>query len=344
MVASNPDKVSEKVTYGPGFHAYTVISKCLDSMPLHRLAKSMGRQGVGISTSTLGDIFHRVANVLEPVYKLILTEIAKGQHLNADETTIQMQARGKSKRFYMWVFVDENCLAYLFSVSRSGSIPQNFLHGTSGTLQVDGYTGYNKVTLPDGRIKAGCWAHVRRYFFDASETAPHEADEMLAIILQMYRVEYIAAEQKILKTPEHLELRRTMTTPLIARILAWINAQKQRDHVPKSLLMKAIAYTERAWDSLTVFLNDVEVYLDNNISERALRQIAIGRKNYMFVGTEAAGRNLAINQTIVSSCEMAGVNPQEYLTDVLIRIQSHPAKQKHQLLPANWKPLFSKSQ
>jgi transposase len=165
----------------------------------------------------------------------------------------------------------------------------------------------------------------------------------LAMILEMYRVEYRAAEADILRTPDHLAMRRKVTRPIIDRIKFWMEAQKQGNHVPKSPLMKAIGYTERAWDSLVVCLDDVNVYLDNNVSERALRQIAIGRKNYMFVGNEAAGRNLAINQTVISSCIMADVNPQEYLTDVLIRIQSHPAKLKHQLLPANWKILFSKS-
>jgi transposase len=159
----------------------------------------------------------------------------------------------------------------------------------------------------------------------------------------MYRVEYRAAEENVLRKPKHLEMRRTLTKPIIERIKIWMDEQKGRDHVPKSPLMKAINYAERAWDSLTVCLNDVNVYLDNNTSERALRQIAIGRKNYMFVGNETAGRNLAINQTVISSCIMADVNPQEYLTDVLIRIQSHPAKLKHQLLPENWKILFSKS-
>lgn len=343
VVAANPERVSEKVTYGPGFHAYTAISKCSDSMPLYRLAKSMRRQGVDINASTLGDIFHRVANALEPIYSLIMIDIAKQQHLNADETTIQMLNPDKTKRCYMWVFVSDTSVAYLFNVSRSGDVPHSLLNETSGTLQVDGYTGYNKVTTPKSRTRAGCWAHVRRYFFDASETAPREAEEMMAMILEMYRVEYRAAEENVLRKPKHLEMRRTLTKPIIERIKIWMDEQKRRDHVPKSPLMKAINYAERAWDSLTVCLNDVNVYLDNNTSERALRQIAIGRKNYMFVGNETAGRNLAINQTVISSCIMADVNPQEYLTDVLIRIQSHPAKLKHQLLPENWKILFSKS-
>lgn len=178
VVAENSERVAEKVTYGPGFHAYTAISKCLDSMPLHRLAKSMRRQGVDINASTLGDIFHRVAKAIEPVYNLIMLDIAKHQHLNADETTIQMLGPNKTKRCYMWVFVGQSSVAYLFSVSRSGSVPQSFLKETSGTLQVDGYTGYNKVTTPDSRTRAGCWAHVRRYFFNASETTPIEAEEM----------------------------------------------------------------------------------------------------------------------------------------------------------------------
>lgn len=343
IMAKSPKRVGDKTTYGPGFHALVAVSKCADSMPLHRQVKQMARHGLTISKSTLGDIFHRTADNMEPIYGLILSEVANSKHLNADETTIQMQAKEKTKRCYMWVFVNETCVAYVFNVSRGGHTPHHLLHGTTGMLQVDGYTGYNAVCVPEGRTRAGCWAHVRRYFYDATETAPHEADEALAMILQMYRVEYEAAQQGCLRTPRHLLMRQEMTRPHMKKFKMWMAKQKTAGHVPQSPLMKAIQYTERAWTSLVACIDDVKVYLDNNISERALRQIALGRKNYMFVGSEEAGRNLAINQTIVASCQMAGVNPQEYLTDVLIRIQSHPAKEKQQLMPANWKKLFSKT-
>ena len=176
---------------------------------------------------------------------------------------------------------------------------------------------------------------MRRYFFKAINTAPIEAQFVLSLILQLYQVEYEAAEDDILGSERHLALRQVKSKPLMEDWKKWLLEEQPRT-LPQSPLGKAIQHTLSNWNELTVFLSDAKVGLDNNISERMLRLIALGRKNFLFVGNDHAGENLAILQSLVSSCLVCGVNPQDYLTDVLIRIQTHPMSRIDELLPHNW--------
>ena len=335
--APAPQRVTEGCHYGPGLHAHAVVSKCADSMPLNRVAKRFCRAGLHIGRSTLTDLYHRTAALLAPIHRRLLELVATSTYVNADETSQPVMDDKKCRRGYIWTFIASGIIAYVFSASRSGETPLDVLRGTTGKLQVDGYTGYNEVCVPDGRERTGCMAHCRRYFHKARDHCPNEADHSIAVIRQLYQVEYDAAERDILGTDAHRLLRQHRSKPLLDDWKAWLE-EKKGLHTPKSPMGRAIRYTLNQWEYLIRFLSDAKLRLDNNISEAALRVIALGRDNFRWVGHDESGENLAILQTIVATCVANDVNPQEYITDVLLRLQTHPASEIDELLPMNWEP------
>ncbi|MEM6275070.1 MAG: IS66 family transposase [Myxococcota bacterium] len=333
--ASGPDRVVDGGHYGPGLYAHAVVAKCADSIPIHRLAKSFERNGIPMSRTTLNALFHRAAELLGPIEKRILELVAASSRVNADETPIHIQAPGKCRTGYVWTFIAEKLVAYVFAASRSGDVPRSVLGDTKGHLQVDAYSGYNVVCVPDGRDRVGCMGHTRRKFFAALETAPKEAATALDFVLQLYEVEYLAAERDIVGTSEHLKLRQTAMAPIFKKFQLWLRDQSPH-HLPKGPMGKAIQYALNQWDELEKVLDDAKLRLDNNVAENALRIVALGRKNFLFVGNEQGGRNLATLQTVVSTCNANGVNPEAYIKDVLIRVQNTPSSEIDSLLPNNW--------
>jgi transposase len=338
VLAPGPNRVSEGVQYGSGLHAHIVVSKCSDSLPLYRQAKIFSRAGLSICRSTLGDMFHRSASLLEPLHKRMLEIIAKERYVRADETPQPVLDKEKTRKGYMWNFNTDILVAYVFSPNRSGDTPEKVLGNSTGLLQVDAFSGYNKVTTPKGRKRVGCWAHLRRKFFDARNLAPDECQHALDTILNLYEVEYSAAEQNVLGTEKHLAMRKTKSKKITNKLKSWLEKQK-KIFPPRSKMGQAIGYALNQWKTLIVFLDDAKLHLDNNMSERMLRLIALGRKNFLFVGNNGAGDNLAVLQSLVSTALLNDVNPQEYLADVLLRIQTHPQSKIDELLPHRWKKL-----
>lgn len=332
-----PERVSDQVMYGPGLHANVVVSKLADSLPLERQATRFRRAKIPMSRSTLSDIYHRSADVFRPLWARAVQKVAEAKDVSADETQIKVQEDEKCRTAWVWTFIAGGLVTYVYSPSRSGETPQKVLGHSEGTLQVDGYTGYNKVTCPKGRKRAGCWAHARRKFFEAMATAPDEARHVLDEILSLYEVEYEAHEKGIFATEAHKLLRQTKSKAIVDRLTNWLEGEKEK-WPPKSPLGKAIKYLLNQKKPLRLFLDDPKVRLDNNLSERNLRLVALGRKNFLFVGHDAAGENLAILQTLVSSCIANGINPQDYLADVIMRVQHHPQSRIDELLPDQWKP------
>ncbi|HWV38440.1 MAG TPA: IS66 family transposase [Vulgatibacter sp.] len=340
VTAPGPVKVIEKGGYGPGLIAHLITAKCADSIPLHRLAKALERAGITIARSTLVDLFHRAAGELQPLFRLLLEEIAAQDVVHADETTQRVQAPGKTRTAFLWTFLsvlDDPLIAFCFSPSRSGSTPKQILGGTKGALIVDAYTGYHVVTTPEGRDRVGCWAHARRKFFDARTQSP-VAQEALDLIIELYRVEADARAKGVLRTAAHRQLRGERSRAITDKLHAWLKEQ-QPQHLPKGPLGIAIRYALGQWEALTRFLDDARLPLDNNAAEGALRVAALGRKNFLFVGHDTAGENLAGLYSLVATCEANGINPEEYLADVLIRVKTHPNSRIRELLPPQWKRL-----
>lgn len=340
VTAPSPPRVYDRCQYSAGFIASLVVQKCGDSLPIYRIEKQFKRQGIPMSRSTMTELFHRAGQLLASIAARILALIAASDVVLADETTMPMQKTvrlaKKPKRSYLWTFVSGNHVAYRFSSSRSGTTPSEVLGGTTGTLVVDAYTGYNAVTGVDGRVRAGCLAHARRKFFDASSSHP-EALFALDIIRDVYRVEHEARERGLARTAEHLAMRRATSKPLLDKLETWL-VEKKDTFLPKGGMGTAIRYALDNWAELTRFLDDAQVPPDNNRSEGALRVAALGRKNFLFVGHEDAGDNIAALYTLVATCEAHGVNPFEYLRDVLMRVSSHPASDIDALLPHRWTP------
>ena len=333
-------RVQEKSPYGPGVYAATIAARCCDSLPFYRLSKSFKRAGVLISDRTLGDMFHRAAEIMEPLYKRLMQRIAAQEIVQADETPVPMMAPEKTKRAFMWTFLAGALIGFRFAESRSGQTPVQVLGGTRGTLVVDAYSGYNEICLPEQRERCGCLAHLRRKFVDARSKDEAACAKALDLILAVYRVEHQAKELGIVRTPAHRELRQTKGKAAMAALKAWLDAEQSR-HLPKGPMGKAIQYALNQWSTLQPALDDPRIPIDNNNSESALRVIALGRKNWLFVGNDVAGQHLAILMSLVRSCEASGVNPQEYLKDVLLRVASHPISRIDELLPDQWRQLMA---
>lgn len=331
-----PRRVKEGCAYGPAFLAKLAVDKCADSTPIYRVEKAMRRAGVPISRSTMNDLVLSAADICEPLWKAALAEVRTDPHVQADETSVRTQTRiGRS---FVWTFLSKVHTTYVFSPSRSGDTPKEILGGTKGALTIDGYTGYNIVTDVAGRERTGCWSHARRHLFDALATAP-EARDGLDIILDLFMVERKAQCKNIIGTREHLELRRRRSAPVLDRLLAW-REKSAPLFEPKSPMGEALRYMKNQWPRLIAFLDDPLIPIHNNASEAALRIIALLRKNSLFFGNDRAGRRFAILYSLIATCERHAINPQTYLTDILLRIQDHPNDRIAELLPHRWKETF----
>lgn len=335
ITAPPPPKVYDKAQYGPRFLAHLVVAKCADAIPLYRQAKQLERAGVPVARSTMTELFHRVAQILAPLVRRMLQLIAQSQRVLADETSLPVQAEGKTRRGFIWTFIGVELVAYLYSPDRSGETPRKLLGGTRGKLLVDGYTGYNRVCDVEGRDRAGCLAHCRRHFFEALSTAKAEAQRALEVIVEIYAVEEQAHELDIVGTEAHRQLRQAKTKPIMEAFRAWL-LELEPQVLPKSPIAAAVGYALRQWEQLTAFLDDPGLPPDNNESERRLRLIALGRKNYLFAGHDEGAENLATLMSLVVTCEAHGINPEDYLADVLLRVQDHPQSRIDELLPPAW--------
>jgi len=334
--AAAPAGVVEGGHYGPGIYAHVITAKCADSLPLHRIESMMERAGAPIARSTLCALFHRGAELLEPIYDRILELAKHDPYLHADETTLKVQQKGGCLRGWIWALLSRQAIAYVFDTSRSGEVAKRLIEDTQGFLVIDGYSAYDGVTTELGRTRVGCWAHSRRRFFEAMSSVP-EAREVLELIVELYRIEHRAAERDILGTDAHLALRNHESREVLASIDAWVDERKGR-FPPKSQMGKALTYATNQREALRRFLDDAKLPLDNNFAERGLRIFALGRKNFLFAGHVEGAQNLAVLQSIVATCRLHGVNPYEYVKDLLLRIQTHPARDIDELLPWNWRP------
>ena len=333
VTAPAPLRVGEKTRYAPSFIAHLIVSKCSESTPQYRLEKFYRNIGIPISRSTMGGLLHRGAEELRPLYVAALALIPKAPDVHADETSTRQQDR--AQRTFVWTFVTPNLVVYKYAPSRSGETPKAVLKDSTGRLVVDQHTGYNAVTKPGGRVRAGCLAHARRKIFEQKEHP--ETKEALELIADIYRVERDAKSAGIVGTDDHLALRREKSRPLFARLLRW-GRRHRDDFEPRSGMAKAIGYLLRNFRELGRFLRYASIPPDNNVAEASLRRVALGRSNYLFFGNEDAGNNFAVLYTLVASCEKNGVNAIDYLTDVLTRVQTHPASRVEELLPHRWYP------
>ena len=335
VTAPGAPKVIEQGRYGASFIAHLITAKCVDSIPIYRIEKDFKRQGLPISRSTMTDVFHGGAGALAPIADLLLDGIRRRDVVLADETRTRLlqDADGTPRNGFYWTFLaddedGEPDVAFRFAATRSGDTPREILGGTTGALLVDAYSGYNEVTGVEGRERAACHAHLRRYFHEALRTAP-VAREAINLILDLYRVEHEAKARGIVGETSHFELRQTKSRAARDRLKVWLDTNLAL-HPPKSPIGVAIRYGLNHWTELGRFIDNVKIPIDNNASERALRRVALGRKNFLFVGNVDAGQNIAGLYSLVATCEARGINPYAYLTDVLTRVGDHLMNDNYQ--------------
>jgi transposase len=337
VIGPLPEKVIDKGLAGPGLLAQIVTSKYGDHLPLYRQEEILARHGVDIPRSTQCQWVAQVADLLSPVYDAMVSEVLKSKRIHTDDTTVQLQEKGsgKTRTARFWTYVGDEAhpqTVYTFTLSRNRDGPREFLNNYSGYLQADAYGGYDGLYLSGAIKEVACWAHARRKFDEAQNTNPRAA-EMLAQIRALYDVEDKARGQ-----PPRIrqQLRALQSVPVLNGIHAWLNA-RSLDTLPKSPLGQAVHYCLRQWAALARYVEEGSLEPDNNAAERALRGIAIGRKNWLFVGSEKGGRRAAILFSLLATCKRHGTDPFSYLRDVLVRISHHPASQVAALTPAYWR-------
>jgi transposase len=340
-IADVPNKVIDKGLADAGLLAEIAVQKFGDHLPLYRQEQIFARDGVHIPRSTQCAWMGVVAELCEPIVVWMKGDLLKSKKIHTDDTTIRVQDPGahKAKIARLWVYVGDNQhphTVFDYTRSRNREGPANFLEKFSGYLQADAFGGYDCLYAGKAMIEVACWAHARRKFFESRES-DSRADEMLLLIAEIYAVE---KEIREFSSSLRREVRQLKTVPILKRIEAWLEAHAQ-DVLPKSDLGQAIRYTRNQWIALTRFVEDGILEADNNIAENAVRPVVLGRKNYLFVGNDAGGQRAAILYSLIESCKRHGVNPVEYLTDVLTRVSTHPAEKVADLAPANWQATFA---
>jgi transposase len=337
-----PPQIIDKGLPAPGLLAQVLTAKYMDHQPLYRQAVIYARQGVFLPRSTQVSWIGACEVALEPLVLRLREILLAEPYLQADETTVPVLAPGTGKTHtgYLWVYRSGpwsslQVVLFDYADSRAKRWPTQFLADFEGILQVDGYAGYNDVLQRKAIIEAGCWSHARRKFFDVLKaTRSPTAQEALRRIGQIYHIE---AAAKDLDAKARTQARQEQAGPLLSEFKAWLDDTLLK-LPPQSSLAQAIGYTLGRWPALGVYLNDGRVHIDNNPIERAIRGVALGRKNYLFAGSPSGARRAALIYSLIETCKLNGVEPYAYLKDVLTRLPTLPYRQLDDLLPWCWQP------
>lgn len=342
--APAPSRPIERGLAGAGLMTHVLVSKYADHTPLYRQSQIYARDGVELAPSTLTDLVGSAAWLLTPLAQAVGRYVLGGYKVHGDDTPIRVLggAKNKAKTGRLWVYVrDDRASAdtappavwFQYSANRKGEHPQRHLRGYHGILQADAFAGYNLLFNDGSVIEAACWAHARRKYFEV-----HKQQELLPGTLAhqaLQRIAKIYAVESDIRG-ENAELRRSQrhlrTRPILEEMHEWLQAVLGQISA-KSPMAQAIGYSLSNWRALVRFLDDGRIEADNNIAERALRSVAIGRKNYLHFGSDGGGQTAAVIYTLIGTAKLCGINPQAYLRYVLERIADHPINRIDELLP-----------
>ena len=337
--AALPSRPIERGRPGAGLLAYVLVNKYADHLPLYRQSQIFAREGIDLDRSTLAGWVGQSTKLLEPLADVIGRHVRSGQAIFADDTPIKMQAKKKCATARIWTYVrDERpwdsqappAAWYKFSKNREGRHPSEHLANYSGWIHADGYTGFNDLFAKEAVHEMACMAHARRKFVDIFQSQQSQiAEEAIKRIALLYKVEK-AARGKPPK--ERVALRQRDAKPVFDELETWLDAQLNRIS-GKSELAKAIRYALGRMKKMRGYLNNGHLELDNNSAERSIRPVAVGRKNYLFVGSEGGGKAAAIAYTLIETAKLNGVDPQAWLTWVLAQIADHKITRLNELLP-----------
>lgn len=338
--AEKPPQPIDKGLPGPSLLAYLITSKLGDHLPLYRLEKIFERQQVHVARSTMCAWMRCAGELVRPLVDLMTERVRQSRAIHTDDTTVPIQSPGakKCRQGRVWCYLGDEANPYIvydYTPSRSRDGPAKWLSGYQGYLQADAYGGYDGIYHTQGVTEVACWAHARRKFYDAQDSDARRAAEMLALVGELYVLER-AAKDRLLDEAAVLALRQARSVPVLVRIKDWLDAE-QEVVLPRSPIAAAIGYAQNQWPALTTYTTQGFLSIDNNASERALKRVAIGRKNWLFAGHDAAAQNHARLWSLIASCERHGLDPQRYLTSVLAKIGTTPKEELKQFLPDVWK-------
>ena len=335
FTAPKPPQPIDKGLPGPGLIAALALGKFGDHLPGYRLEDILFRHGARIRRSTIYDWLAAAADLAEPLVALMRRRLLESKVIHTDDTQVKLidkAIRGTRLARY-WAYVGDRghpYIVYDFTDTRERKGPQRFLNGYQGYLQADAYGGYDGIYLQSrgAIVEVACWAHCRRYWWKAREQDPPRAHHALAVISRLYDIERAAKDAT---SPERQAVRAEHAAPLLEELQQWLDEQEL---LPKSLIGQAATYTRNQWAALGRYVDDGDLSIDNNISERAVKPVAIGRKNWLFVGNEQAGRRAGALMSLIASCKDNRVEPWAYLCDLFTRLPASPDLEP--LLPDRW--------
>ena len=332
---------------GPGLLAHVLFAKYGLHLPLTRQSATYAREGIELDVSTLADWVGASAATLMPLVEAVRGHVFAAGRLHADDTTVPVLDVGRTRTGRLWTYVrddrpfggaDPPAAIYFYSPDRRGTHPDEHLVSWAGALQADAYAGYDRLyeagRRPGPIVEAGCWAHARRKFFDLARL--NKAPIAIEAVVRIDALFAIERDINGLPPDERRHLRQERSRPRVEALGAWLRDQHARLS-PNNQVAKAITYSLNAWNALVRFLDDGRLCMTNNAAERALRCIAVGRNNWTFAGSDAGGRRAAAIYSLIETAKLNDVDPQAWLSDVLARLQDHPAKRIAELLPWNWK-------
>ena len=344
VAATKPASPIARGLPGPGLLANLIVSKYVDHLPLYRLERIYQRQGVLLPRSTTCDWLAACAGLLRPLYDRMVSLVLQSRWLHTDDTTVKNQqpAEGATATARLWVYLGDTAHPYNvfdFTATRKRDGPQQFLTNFRGYLHADAFSGYDALYLPAPSgaeaaiVEVACNAHARRKFYEARGSDAARSHLALAYYAQLYEIE---REAQARDETQRLRMRQDLAVPILEKFKTWLEAQRQ-DVLPKSPLGEAIGYALNNWSALIRYTEAGFLSIDNNVAEREMKKVAIGRKNWLFVGSERGGATAAVLLSFTSTCQRLQVEPWAYLQDALSRLPTTPAEQLDGLLPDRWK-------
>jgi len=346
--ANKPPQPIEKSTAGASLLAQVIVAKWADHQPLHRQERMFERHGIQISRKTMGGWMAQCAKLLDPLYQLMKKDLLGSKVIGTDDTSVKVLDRKLpfARIGRIWPYVGDPqhpVIVYDYTPTRSRAGPAKFLEGYKGYLQADAYSVYDAFFRSErGMTEVGCMMHCRRYFIKALELDEQRMGPALHLIARLYAVEE-RAKALSLSAEQRFALRQRVSARLLGKLHKYL-LELQQEILPKSPSGAAVRYALNQWEALTRFLEDGDLEIDNGATERANRDIALGRGNWTFFGSDNGGKTAAVLRSFIASCKRCGVEPFAWFHDVLSRIPAHSITRLSELLPHNWKTLASPAQ